>query len=203
MVSNTETPPCNVLYLLPRKLPRTLLARPRFDALDGETQADSSCWKGRRTPMARRVASRFADLEQLEEANWSQHNTRLVIIDPLQSFLGGDVDAHRANQDSPDLRWTHSTCGEDWVCCPLLITRHLSKGLGGSALYRGMGSIDITGAARSELLIAKEPDQESRVVVAQSKNSLAEFGPSLTYSIGSDKKLNGWHGKVASKQMTF
>jgi RecA-family ATPase len=193
MVTGTEAAPCNVLYLSHENSPEHV-TRPRFDALEGDVSR-FFLLEGTKTDDGTAGRITLADLEQLEEAI-TEHKARLVIIDPLQSFLGGDVDAHRANQTRPIfdglIRLAEKTG------CALLITRHLSKGLGGSALYRGMGSIDITGAARSELLIAKEPDQEGRIVMAQSKNSLAEFGPSLTYSIGSDKKLH-WHGKSSFK----
>ena len=188
IVTGARVAPCNVLYLSNENSPEHV-TRPRFDALEGDvsrfflldgTKAEDGT-AGRIT---------LADLEQLEEAI-VKHETRLVIIDPLQSFLGSDVDSHRANQTRPIfdglIRLSEKTG------CAMLITRHLSKGLGGSALYRGMGSIDITGAARSELLVAKEPDQAGRIVMAQSKNSLTEIGPSLTYSI-TDNKLS-WHGE--------
>ena len=119
MVSNTETPPCNVLYLSPAKTPEHV-TRPRFDALDGDASR-FFLLEGTKNADGAAGSITLADLEQLEEAI-TQHNTRLVIIDPLQSFLGGD-DAHRANQDPPDLRWTHSTCGEDWVCLLPAISR--------------------------------------------------------------------------------
>lgn len=193
MLTGVEASPCNVLYLSHENSPEHV-TRPRFDALEGDVRRfflleGTKCDDG----TAGRIT--LADLEQLEEAI-TEHQARLVIIDPLQSYLGGDVDAHRANQTRPIFDGLIRLA--DKTGCAMLITRHLSKGLGGSALYRGMGSIDITGAARSELLVAKEPDQEGRIVMAQSKNSLAEFGPSLTYSIGADKKLH-WHGESSFK----
>jgi hypothetical protein len=51
---------------------------------------------------------------------------------------------------------------------------------------------------RASLKQAREPDQEGRIIMAQSKNSLAEFGPSLAFSIGADKKLH-WHGESSFK----
>jgi hypothetical protein len=189
VVTRARVAPCNVLYLSNENSPEHV-TRPRFDALEGDVSRlflldgtkDDDGTVGRIT---------LADLEQLEDAIVS-NEARLVIIDPLQSYLGSDVDSYKATETRPIfdglIRLAERTG------CAMLITRHLSKGLGGSALYRGMGSIDITGAARSELLVAKEPNQAGRIVMAQSKNSLAEIGPSLAYSIGTDKKLS-WHGE--------
>ena len=61
-----------------------------------------------------------------------------------------------------------------------------------------MGSIDITGAARSELLVAKEPDQEAALLMAHSKSNLGEPGPSLAFSIDGTGKLQ-WHGESVFK----
>ena len=69
----------------------------------------------------------------------------------------GNVDAHRANETRPILDGIGKLAEK--TGCAILITRHLSKGIGGNALHRGLGSIDITGAARSELLAAADPEQ--------------------------------------------
>ena len=121
-----------------------------------------------------------------------KHAVRLVVIDPLQSFLGSDVDAHRANQTRPIMDGLANLA--ERTGCAVLITRHLSKGIGGTAIYRGLGSIDFTGTARSELLVAREPEQADRVVMAHSKSNLGHFGPSLEFSIDSAGKLH-WHGE--------
>lgn len=66
-----------------------------------------------------------------------------------------------------------------WSC------RHLNKGVGGNALYRGGGSIGIVGAARSGLLIAKHPEDEARRVLASIKSNLAAPAPSLVFGLSS------------------
>jgi hypothetical protein len=64
----------------------------------------------------------------------------------------------------------------DELAVAILIVRHLSKTGGTNAIYRGGGSIGIIGAARSGLLIAKDPDDESgkvRVLVRSKGNNSA------------------------------
>jgi len=131
------------------------------------------------------------DTEQLGDAI-ATHNVRLVVVDPLQSFLGADVDAHRANETRPVLDGLIRLA--EVKECAIVITRHLSKGIGGSATYRGMGSIDITGAARCELFVGKDPQNPERVILAHSKSNLSKFGPSLAFSIGEGGRLT-WHGE--------
>ncbi|HEY5214389.1 MAG TPA: bifunctional DNA primase/polymerase [Acidobacteriaceae bacterium] len=189
MFNGAATTVGNVLYLTQENSPAHVL-RPRFDALGGDATRFFIV-RGTLSDDGTPGNITLGDTDQLEEAI-VKHNVRLVVIDPLQSFLGGDVDAHRANQTRPIMDGLAKLA--ERTGCAILITRHLSKGTGGSAIYRGMGSIDFTGTARSELLVAWEPEQEGRVVMAHSKSNLGKFGPSLEFSIDSAGKLQ-WHGE--------
>lgn len=105
---------------------------------------------------------------------------RLVIIDPIQAFLGADVDMHRANEVRPLMAALARVA--ELHKCAVLIIRHINKG-SGKALYRGMGSIDFTAAARSVLVVAESLEDPSKKVMAQAKNSLETPGASLVFSI--------------------
>jgi hypothetical protein len=66
----------------------------------------------------------------------------------------------------------------------VVILRHLTKGGGTNALYRGGGSIGIIGAARSGLLVARAPDDaEHERILASSKSNLGPPLPALRYRI--------------------
>ena len=67
--------------------------------------------------------------------------------------------------------------------CAILLVRHLNKRGGGRSLYRGGGSIGFLGACRSGWLIARDPLQPQRCVLAQVKNNLAPAQPSLAYRV--------------------
>jgi hypothetical protein len=71
--------------------------------------------------------------------------------------------------------------------CAVVIIRHLTKSGKDKASYRGMGSIDFTAAARSVLLVGKDPDDETKRVVVQTKSSLAETGKSIAFAINDGK----------------
>jgi hypothetical protein len=58
--------------------------------------------------------------------------------------------------------------------------------------------VDITGAARCELLVAKDPEDSSRVIMAQSKSNLGPLGASLVYSIGRGGLLK-WCGESSHR----
>lgn len=193
MLTGKAAPASNVLFLTQENSPEHVL-RPRFDALGGDPS---------RFFLLRGVFNSddspggitLEDTEQLEQAI-AGHEARLVVIDPLQSFLGATVDAHRANQTRPVMDGLIKLA--ERTGCAILITRHLSKGIGGSAIYRGMGSVDLTGAARSELFVAADPENSNRAIMAHSKSNLGKFGPSLAFCIGDGGALV-WHGESSLK----
>jgi hypothetical protein len=103
----------------------------------------------------------------------------LVIIDPLMAFLSGDVNSHR-DQDVRRALAPLAKLAEE-TGAAVLVVRHLNKASGGNPLYRGGGSIEIIGAARSALLVARHPDDERRRVLAPLKSNLAPPAPSLAF----------------------
>ena len=106
---------------------------------------------------------------------------KLIIVDPLMAALSGDVNSYR-DQDVRRALAPLSILAEE-TGVAVLVLRHMNKGGGGNALYRGGGSIGITGAARSVLLMAKDPDDEEKRVIAPVKNNLSKFAPSLSFRL--------------------
>jgi 5S rRNA maturation endonuclease (ribonuclease M5) len=115
----------------------------------------------------------------------------LVVVDPIQAYLGANVDMHRANETRPVLT-ALSQLAEEFECA-ILCVRHLTKGGRDKALYRGLGSIDFVGAARSVLLVGVDPADDTRLALAHLKCSLAPKGPTLGFVI-EDRRLL-WTGQ--------
>jgi putative DNA primase/helicase len=63
----------------------------------------------------------------------------------------------------------------------VLLVRHFNKSNGTSPLYRGAGSIGLIGAVRSGLLVAVDPSDPDRRVLAQSKTNLSSTPDSLSF----------------------
>ena len=78
--------------------------------------------------------------ERLETAI-KQTGARVLILDPIQAYLGGTMDMNRANE-ARDMTKRLSLLAEKYKCAILLIG-HMNKAGGNKAAYRGMGSIDI------------------------------------------------------------
>jgi DNA repair protein RadA/Sms len=109
----------------------------------------------------------------------------LIIIDPIQAYLGQGTNMSRAEEVRPLLS-ALGRLAEEFRCAVILI-RHLTKSGKDKASYRGMGSIDFTAAARSVLLVGKDPDDETKRVIVQTKSSLAETGKSIAFTINDGK----------------
>jgi hypothetical protein len=65
----------------------------------------------------------------------------------------------------------------------VVILEHLNKNIGGKGLYRGLGSIDITAAARSILMVGHDLENENNKGIAHVKSNLAKLGKVIGYSI--------------------
>ena len=120
-----------------------------------------------------------------------ENSARLVIIDPVQAFLGADVDMNRANEVRPIFRSLGDIAQA--TGCAIVLIGHLNKAAGTQSTYRGLGSIDITAAVRSLLFIGKLKDSPTTRVLIHEKSSLAPPGQSLAFSLGDEKGFE-WIG---------
>jgi len=118
----------------------------------------------------------------------------IVIIDPLMAHLDGAVNSYR-DQDVRRALNPLALLAEELHVAIILI-RHLNKGAG-QAIYRGGGSIGITGIARTAYLVARDPEDEDRRVLAKLKNNLGPEPPSLSFEIQGvgDTSVICWGGE--------
>lgn len=128
--------------------------------------------------------------ERIENAI-RENNARLVIIDPLQAFLGANVDMNRANEVRPIFRRLAEVAQS--TNCAIVMIGHLNKASGSQSTYRGLGSIDITAVVRSLLFIGKVRTDPTTRVIVHEKSSLAPPGQSLAFSLGDEKGFR-WIG---------
>ena len=128
---------------------------------------------------------------RLEEAI-IQTKARLVVLDPIQGFLGADVDMHRANEIRPLMKRV-ALLAEKYHCAIILIG-HMNKNSNGKSSYRGLGSIDFQAAARSVLIVGRIKDEPEIRVVCHVKSSLAPEGKSIAFRLDKDTGFE-WIGK--------
>ncbi len=108
---------------------------------------------------------------------------RLIVVDPLTAFLGTETNTHK-DSDCRRAFWPLAKVAEE-TGAAVVTVRHLNKAAGGSPIYRGGGSIAIIGAARSGLLVARDPDNPDLRVLATTKCNLAKEAASLSFSLES------------------
>ena len=128
---------------------------------------------------------------RLEEAI-IQTKARLVVLDPIQGFLGTDVDMHRANEIRPLMKRV-AVLAEKYHCAIILIG-HMNKNSNGKSSYRGLGSIDFQAAARSVLLVGRIKNEPEIRVVCHVKSSLAPEGKSIAFRLDKDTGFE-WIGE--------
>jgi len=121
--------------------------------------------------------------ERIEKAI-IENNAKLVIIDPIQAYLGADVDMNRANEVRPIFMRLGQVAQR--TGCAILLIGHLNKAAGMQSLQRGLGSIDIAAAVRSVMFVGKLKHDPTMRILTHEKSSLAPPGMSLAFSLGNE-----------------
>lgn len=180
MPDGTRATPGNVLILSAEDgIADTI--RPRLDAAGADPERvdvlDEMVEEGRGRPV-----ELPRDLAHVAVIVRERH-VRLVVIDPLAAFLAG-VDAH---VDQSVRRALHPISKlAEASGAAVVVIRHLNKNAGGKAMYRGGGSIGITGAARAVHLVATDPDDETRRLLACVKVNVARKPETMAYRLVND-----------------
>ena len=183
IIDEDESLPINVIYQTAEDgLADTI--KPRL------LSADADCSKvlvidDRDTPLTMRDV-------RLEQAI-VETNAKLVVLDPIQGFLGADVDMHRANEIRPIMKHI-SVLAEKYKCAIILIG-HMNKCSVGKSAYRGLGSIDFQAAARSVLIVGRIKDEPEIRVVCQTKSSLAPEAKAVAFRLNEETGFE-WIGEL-------
>jgi hypothetical protein len=160
--------------------------RPRLEAAGADLHAvhvltEIDCRNGTTRPV-----SIPGDLPMIER-EIATRNVALVVIDPLMAFLGADIDSHRDQDVRRAMHMLKGLAERTGAC--IVVVRHLTKDTGKKAVYRGGGSIGIIGAARTAFLIAKDPEDENRRILACTKSNVSREPPALAYFLEEDPAL--------------
>lgn len=120
---------------------------------------------------------------RLEEAV-IKTKAKLLILDPIQAYLGGGMDMNRANE-ARNMTKKLAALAEKYQCAIVLVG-HMNKAAGNKAAYRGMGSIDFFAVARSVLSVGRVEGEANMRAVVQIKNNLAAFGHPKAFELSED-----------------
>ena len=108
-------------------------------------------------------------------------HAQLMILDPMQAYLGEKVDMNRANEVRTVMKGLTKVANQ--TGCAIVLVGHLNKSQTANSSQRGLGSMDFRAAARSVLLVGRlKNDRDIRVMV-HDKSSLAPEGNSRAFSL--------------------
>ena len=125
-------------------------------------------------------AIQLKDTKRIEEA-LRELNPALIIFDPIQAYLGAEVDMNRANAIRPIMARI-GILAEKYACTFLFIM-HNTKMKQASALNASLGSIDIPGVSRSMLMLDINPQNPNQLILCHTKSSLSRHGKSIVFHL--------------------
>jgi hypothetical protein len=159
-------------------VPRLMAAqadREKITIITAVTETDGS---------GRRVFNLSKDLDVLEGLIAGIGDVGLVIIDPVDAYLGagaGGIDSHK----NAAVRAVLEPLSElaDRLRTAVLAVTHFSKQAGGKAMYRFIGSIAHIGSARVAFAVVADAENEGRVLLLHAKNNLAPPQKGLAFRL--------------------
>lgn len=185
--------PGRVLYITKEDDAATQV-RPRIEVAGGDSRLVDFVAGDLLFP---RDSGRFRELLE-------QTRPRLVLLDPLMSYLEGKVKVISDNEIRSAIMTPLAEVGRD-LGCTVLVIRHFNKGSGQSALLRGAGSLGgLAGAARMVLALTADPeDDDDRARVFGVVKSNFEAKPPSLKAVIESAPVEGfqmtvsratWHG---------
>jgi len=157
---------------------------PRLD-LHGADRNFIHCFKGVRRGGKEFFFSLKSHLDSLKSAI-IQTGAILVVIDPISAYMGFT----NTFRDS-DVRSILGPLSELAACTGVAVVAvmHLNKDSKNHVMYRTQGSIAFVAQARCVLALAKDPEDETRRVLASIKNNLALAPPAIGFRVTSEGKV--------------
>lgn len=126
----------------------------------------------------------LADLGELEQAVTRCGDCRLIVIDPIGSFLGGEIDAHRENEVRSVLTPVGALAERCGVA--ILLVAHRRKSPGPNADDMALGSRAFTAVSRSVLHLMRHSQDRGRRLLLAGKNNNAPQAQGLAFAIRSE-----------------
>jgi hypothetical protein len=124
---------------------------------------------------------------------------RFVALDPVVAYIGAQTDLHRANEIRALMAPLAALAAKNG--CAIVPVRHLTKARGSRAIYRGLGSIDFSAAARSILLAGSDPEAPSKRALAHIKSNLARLGQTIGYELDAGRFTWGGQSRLTAADL--
>jgi RecA-family ATPase len=162
-----DFPPRNVLLFTYEDDPNSTI-HPRVVINSGDPQRVQFV-EGKRDPETGEVRPITLQDLALLETLLQTYDPALMAFDPLQSFFGEHADMNNATDTRPILDAVRNLC-KRYGCTPLFI-RHNGKAQRSKAMHAALGSVDIVANLRSAMALYKDPDDDTRRILAHTKTN--------------------------------
>ncbi len=123
----------------------------------------------------------LSDVSTLEAAIDAVKDCRLIIVDPIGSYLGARTDAHRDNEVRAVLAPVAMLAERTGAA--VVMVAHRRKSSSGSADDSALGSRAFTGLARAVWHLSEDPENDERRLLLPGKNNLAKRQGGLAFQI--------------------
>lgn len=166
--------------------------RPRLDA-HGADVSRVVCLTGAFRSVSQDAADTMvslADIDIMEDALRQIEDCRLIVVDPIGSFIGGGVDSHKDNE----VRSVLAPIGKlaEKYGPAVLCIAHRRKSAAAVADDMVLGSRAFTGLARNVWHLFQAKDDEDLRLLLPGKSNLARRAQGLAYRIVGDPGAIQW-----------
>lgn len=190
----TRHPPGTVVMLNAEDDPEDTI-RPRLDSHNADASrvilVQSIVAHDKRGEPKERMVSLSIDLARIDRLIACNPDCRLLVIDPLNAYLGGVKDSYRDSDIRQVLGPLNALAMKRGIA--VVVISHFSKGGANSSknpLDRVLGSIGVVGAARSVWAIIRDPtDAERRLWTSIKQNNAPDRGVTLAYRLVTDSAI--------------
>lgn len=137
------------------------------------------------------------DLDRLEVTLRERPETRLLVIDPIGSYLGAEVDSYRDNE----VRSTMEPLGllAEKHGTTILIVMHERKQSTQRAVHKILGSVAFANQARTVWAVAADPNNPARRLFLKAKNNLVREVNGLAFEIDGDPPTIRWFADAVTE----